>query len=56
MERQRNLHITLTEEEAYELLLRCVSNDEEDNPAFKSALSILAEAIKSNKSHRLRAA
>jgi len=56
MERQRKLQIALTEEEAYELLLRCVSNDEEDNPAFKSALSILAEAIKSNKTPQLRAA
>ena len=56
MERQRDLQITLTEEEAYELLLRCVSNDEEDNPAFKSALSTLAEAIKSTKRAHLRVA
>ena len=46
MERRRRLKLVFTEDEVYELLLRCVTSDEEDNPAFRSALEKLASAIK----------
>jgi len=46
MERKRDLVIRFTEEEAYELLMRCVSHDEEDNASFRSAMSKLAQSIK----------
>lgn len=50
MDRHSELYVGFTEEEAYELLSRCVGHDEEDNAAFQSALAKLAEAIKSGRS------
>ncbi|MBS1721873.1 MAG: hypothetical protein JSS66_02580 [Armatimonadetes bacterium] len=47
MERQRVLKLEISEEEAYELLLRCVSSEEDDNAAFRSALRKLAEGLRS---------
>ena len=49
MDRHNTLKLNFTEEEAYELLMRCVSHDEEDNQAFSSALKKLADAIKTCK-------
>ena len=46
MDRHRNVFVSFTEEEAYELLMRCVSNDEDDNHTFQTALGKLADAIK----------
>jgi len=46
MDRHRNVFVSFTEEEAYELLVRCVSNDEDDNHTFQTALGKLADAIK----------
>lgn len=49
MDRHNQLYLSFTEEEAYELLTRCVAHDEEDNPDFQSALHKLAEAIKTGR-------
>ena len=46
MERHRTVYVNFTEEEAYELLMRCMSNDEDDNSTFQTALEKLATAIK----------
>ncbi len=39
--------VALTREEAWEVLVRCLSSDEEDNHATSSALKKLARAIES---------
>lgn len=46
MDRRRKIHVSFTEEEAFELLMRCVNSDEDDNSTFQSAMSKLADAIK----------
>lgn len=44
----KELELRLSEDEAYEVLLRCVSHEEEDNPTFQSAMQKLANAIKND--------
>lgn len=44
----RTLELHLSEEEAYEVLLRCVSHEDEDNIVFQSAIQKLADAIKND--------
>lgn len=46
MNSKRSVYVVFDEEEAYELLMRCLSHDEDDNIAFQSAMNKLAEAIK----------
>lgn len=46
MDRRRKVQVSFTEEEAYELLMRCVNSDEDDNSTFQDAISKLANAIK----------
>ncbi len=45
MEQQESyVSIKMTQEEAYELLSRCLQSQEEDTPVFRSALRRLARA------------
>ncbi len=46
MDRHTEITVGLSQDEAFELLERCVSHDEDDNIVFQSALRKLADAIK----------
>jgi len=49
MDRHTTVTVVLTEEEAYELLMRSMANEQDDNTVFHSALEKLASAIKSSR-------
>lgn len=44
----RVLNIDLTEEEAYELLFRCLQSTDQDTPVFQSALKRIANALQNS--------
>lgn len=46
MDRHDTIVIEFTSEEAYEILLRGMASEDEDNPSFQSALRKLASALK----------
>lgn len=47
---ERVLNIELTEEEAYELLFRCLQSTDQDTPVFQSALKRIANALQNSES------
>ena len=45
--RESFVTVKLTQEEAYEILSRCLQSQEEDNPVFLSAIRRIAKAAES---------
>lgn len=48
MKGEKQLMVWFTEEEAFELLMRCLSHEAEDNETFRSAVEKLASSIRSD--------
>ena len=43
---QRRVLIDMSHEEAFEILMRCLESAEQDTPVFRTAIRILASAIR----------